>query len=67
MSWEKVIVVCCGCERVFVGRDRWIRLDKWDEEEVLCRHTVCSSCYEKHLRPLKFGAVLPGMRDVCYR
>jgi hypothetical protein len=66
MNSEQVVVVCCGCERVLMGRDRWIPLDNVKGEEFLCRHTVCPACYEKHLKPLKMGAALPGMKDVCY-
>jgi len=65
MSFEKVVVICCGFERVFVGRGRWIPLEKLNDEECYCRHTVCPSCYEKHLKPFKVRASLPGMSDVC--
>ncbi len=65
MSNQKVVGIGGGCEKVFIGRNRWIPLDRLDEDEFFCRHTVCPLCYEKHLKPRKVGAALPGMMDVC--
>ncbi len=60
MSYPKVMVICCGCEKIFVGGNLWIQFDKSDEDDLCCRHTVCPSCFEKHLKPLKFGPVSLG-------
>jgi hypothetical protein len=59
MSWPRVITICCGCENVYLGRNRWIPLRKLKDEDVYCRHTVCPGCYEKHLKPLKAAPSMP--------